>query len=234
MAKAETPVEAMTPVKYIDDEKPRFLDRHLDDLFYKRKAEGSPVEPATPSTAGATMETSSAKFEGINLSSARGLVPIKPAVSLLTAHLIFGGARGTPYNATIRTSVVCTALLGEIAFFGAGLILFEGSDVFSSYNPSDPQPDYDSSRDSILAGASVMIQLCISVMMVWLYSRQPKAAVGTNTFLVFSYLAIIIGLSVVYTKYWSMIWLVGFGIAAMIEILLAQTVIMVFIYNICR
>ena len=66
--------------------------------------------------------------------------------------------------------------------------------------------------------------------MAWLYSRQPKAATYTNTLLVFAYLAVIIGLSAVYTKYWSMIWLVGFGIAAMIEILLAQTVIMFFIY----
>ena len=68
--------------------------------------------------------------------------------------------------------------------------------------------------------------------MVLLYSRQPKAATITYTLLILTYLEVVIGLSVFYTKYWSMIWLVGFGVAVVIKILIAQTVLMVFIYGI--
>ena len=161
-------------------------------------------------------------------------MPFKRNISLLSAHLIFGGCHQTPYSKTVRTCVVCTALLGEIALFGAGLVLFEGTEVFSSYNSSDSQPDYDITRESILAGASVLIQLCISTLMVFLYSRQPKAATFTNTLLVFVNLVGIVGLSVFYSKYWSMIWMVGYGVAFIIEILIAQTVLMVFIYNMHR
>jgi len=105
-------------------------------MFNKRP--GTPVEPKTPSTANFDRFDSPSKLSGINLPNARGLVPFKPTISLLTAHLIFGGCRPTPYSSTTRTKVVCTALLGEIALFGAGLVIFEGSDVFSSYSPSDP------------------------------------------------------------------------------------------------
>jgi len=163
------------------------------------------------------------------------LVPIKVnKISMLSAHLIFGGCRKIPYSKTVRTSVFCTALLGEMALFGAALFYFEGDDVFGSYNPDDPQPDYEIYREGVLAGISVGIQLLVSIIMVFLYSRQSKLATFTNIVLIFAYVAAIVGMSIYYTKYWSMIWAVGSGVAAVIEILLAQTVLMVFIYCINR
>ena len=221
MANSEYAVEAFTPVKWIGDDKPRYLDRHFDDLFSKRRA--SPEMPSEPQTALSSQDPNYHSSKPV-------LVPIKQGISLLTAHLIFGGCRRSSYSTTVRTSVFCTALLGEIALFGICLVMFEGTDVFGSYNASDPQPDYDITRDSILAGVSVLIQLCLSILMVNLYSRQPKAAYFANILLIFAYVTATVILSVFYTKYWTMIWLVGFGIAFIIEILLAQTILMVCIY----
>ena len=148
--------------------------------------------------------------------------------------MIFSGLGQNPYSRSVRTSVICTAILGEIALYGAVLVFYEGYDVFGSYDPEDPQPDYQIGREGILAGISVGIQLFISIIMILLYSRQPKAAIFTNILLIFVYVAEIVGLSIFYTKYWSMIWMVGFGFAAIIEILVAQTVLMIFVYGLNR
>ena len=230
LAQPDKPVEAVTPVKWIGDDKPKFLDRYEEDIFYKRSAKREPETPVTPTTPASLDASTIDKSPKIE----EGLVPIAPTISILSAHLVFGGCRQTPYSKTARTSVVCTALLGEMALFGTAILLFEGTDVFSSYNSSDPQPDYNITRESILAGVSVLIQLIISTLMVFLYSRHPKAASCTNTLLVFAYLGGIVGLSVFYTKYWSLVWMVGFGVAFIIEILIAQTILMVFIYTIHR
>ena len=230
MAKAEVAAECLTPsysprmtVKSIEDEDvvPSFLNRH-DNLFYKRES-----PPKNPSDKLPTIET-----EGDQKTT--GFVPIKINVRLLDSHLIFGGCGESPYRTSVRTSVVCTALLGEIALFGAGLVLYEGYDVFGSYNPDDPQPDYDIGREGIVAGVSVCIQLFISIIMMFLYTRQPKAASFFNILLIIAYVAGITGMSIFYTKYWSMIWMVGSGVAAIIEILVAQTVLMIFIFGINR
>ena len=130
--------------------------------------------------------------------------------------------------------MVCIVLLGEIALFGAALVLFEGTDVFSSYNSDDPQPNNEISQEFTLAGISVIIQLFVSIVMIFLYSRQPKAATITNTLLIFTDLGGVVGLSVFYTKYWNMIWLVGFGVAVLIEIMIVQMVFMVVIYGIYK
>jgi len=163
-----------------------------------------------------------------------GLVPIKTNIRILGSHLIFSGLGQNPYSRSVRTSVICTALLGEIALYGAGLVFYEGYDVFGSYNPDVPQPDYEIGREGILAGISVGIQLCISIIMILLYSCRPKAAMITNILLISVYVAGIVGLSIFYNKYWSMIWMVGSGVAAIIEILVAQTVLMIFIYGLNR
>ena len=217
MANSEYAVEAFTPVKWIGDDKPKYLD----NLFSKRT--DSPEIPTTPQTAVSSQDPKYHSRKPV-------LVPIKQTISLITAHLIFGGCRRSPYSTTVRTNVFCTALLGDIALFSICLLMFEGTDVFNSYNASDPQPDYDIARDSILAGVSVLIQLCLSILMVNLYSRQPKAAYFVNILLIFIYVTATVILSVFYTKYWTMIWLVGFGVAFIIEILLAQTILMVCIY----
>ena len=85
-----------------------------------------------------------------------------------------------------------------------------------------------------MAGISVGIQLFISILMIYLYSHKPKAAFFTNISLIFLYTALIVGLSIFFTKYWNMIWMVGFGVSAIIEILVAQTVLMIFIYGLNR
>ena len=50
LAQAEKPVEAVTPIKWIGDDIPKFLDRYEDDVFYKRSAKHEPETPTTPAS----------------------------------------------------------------------------------------------------------------------------------------------------------------------------------------
>ena len=186
---------------------------------------------------GIVAHTSSGQTQGNDEMDARvlGLIPIKiNTITLLSAHLIFGGCRTIPYSKTIRASVVCTALLGEIAFFGAGLLIYEGYDVFNSYDSDSPQPDYEVSREAVLAGVSVVVQLFISIILTFLYTRIPKAATLINILLIMIYSAGAVLMSVFFTTYWSMIWVVGAGVTTVLEILVAQTVLMFVSYCMSR
>ena len=229
ITKAENPIEAaiaMTP-PIIEDPtvSPQVLDKN-DTLFYKRS--DFPVKKSRKSTMDDTLGYTTTSPRGLKLG---GLVPVKTGkISLLGAHLIFGGCSKIHFSAVLRASLVCTALLGEIALFGLGLLYFEGDDVFSTYSPNLPQPDFEMDRDAYLAAISVSIQLLISMLLVFLYSRFSIVATFVNILLIFTYLGGIVGMSMLYTKYYSMIWLAGSGVAAMIEILLAQTVLMALVY----
>ena len=139
-------------------------------------------------------------------------------------HLVCGATRPWP-NAVNRSLLVCGSLIMEITMIG--VVYYSQYEVSESHTNDFSLDELELIREVGIGSFAAAAGISISCVLTIIHGKKESSGIFLSSLFVLVNTVITCYLSVIFNEIWSLTWMVSWLIAAMAELIIGQTILMV-------